>query len=884
MAHKKAGGSSRNGRDSAGKRLGVKKFGGEPVIPGNIIDPPARHQVAPRPECRHGPRLHDLRADRGPRAVPRARRPHLHLGRARSPRPSPWPRRPSNRPPAELWARERRPPALPRHALSRFGQDLREERRRRRRLRQLPPREVSSSSAARTAATAAAAATSSRVADPDLNTLIDYRYRQHFKAERGQNGMGQERTGTSGEDIVLRLPVGTQILAEDGETLIADLARARPGGADLPRRRRRPRQRPLQDLDQPRPAPRRPGLARRGALDLAASSSCWPMPGWSACPMPASRPSWPPSAAPGPKIADYPFTTLEPMLGTVVLDHDSFVIADIPGLIEGASEGGGLGDRFLGHIERCAALIHLVDGTQEDVVGAWRTIRAELDGYGHGLPTKPEILCLNKIDALTPRRSRPSAGSSKRAAKAEVHAISAVAQRGLEPILYAVLAWSPSGGPPPGTRPRPPTPPSDGPAAPGAARAPAGGQDRLVAAGRRRGRRPRRPGSTGSPRDVARLRGARAAGGDRHLGRDRPRPRAASACSPRALRLEEKQAAAAGGQILLARAWQESLARHGLETAQILITLDDTEARRRYLNARATVETLLQLGVVPVVNENDTVATTEIRFGDNDRLSARVAVMASAETLVLLSDVDGLYTADPRKDPARRAPARGRGDHARDRGHGRRRRQPGRHRRHGQQADRGPDRDRRRLRGRARARPGRAPARRRRGRRPLHPVPARHLAPPRPQGLDRRQPRRRWARCGSTPVPAGRLKRGSSLLPAGVIAVEGSFERGDAVLVTHPTARPSPRGSPPTTPPTPALRRPPDRGDRGAPRLSRPRRAGAPRRSGAALTAPNWSRQTAEIEAILDFGAHSPSGPKASRPVFVYRRRPLSARNCKSRR
>lgn len=119
----------------------------------------------------------------------------------------------------------------------------------------------------------------------------------------------------------------------------------------------------------------------------------------------------------------------------------------------------------------------------------------------------------------------------------------------------------------------------------------------------------------------------------------------------RPVRLEEKQAAAAAGQILLARAWADSLAAAGQRTAQILITLDDTEARRRYLNARATMATLLRLGVVPVVNENDTVATSEIRFGDNDRLSARVAVMASAETLVLLSDVDGLYTADPRQDP-----------------------------------------------------------------------------------------------------------------------------------------------------------------------------------------------------------------------------------------
>ena len=120
----------------------------------------------------------------------------------------------------------------------------------------------------------------------------------------------------------------------------------------------------------------------------------------------------------------------------------------------------------------------------------------------------------------------------------------------------------------------------------------------------------------------------------------------------RPTRLEEKQAAAAAGQILLAHAWQASLAAHGMRTAQILVTLDDTEERRRYLNGRATIATLLRLGAVPVVNENDTVATSEIRFGDNDRLSARVAVMISAETLILLSDVDGLYTADPSSDPA----------------------------------------------------------------------------------------------------------------------------------------------------------------------------------------------------------------------------------------
>ena len=173
--------------------------------------------------------------------------------------------------------------------------------------------------------------------------------------------------------------------------------------------------------------------------------------------------------------------------------------------------------------------------------------------------------------------------------------------------------------------------------------------------------------------------------------------RAALGLKARVLRLEDKQAAAAVGQINLAHAYQASLAQHGLPTAQLLLTLGDTESRRQYLNARSTIEALLKLGVVPVVNENDTVATNEIRFGDNDRLSARVAVMASADELILLSDVDGLYTADPGRN-RRAAPRRGQRDHAGDRGHGRRRGQPRRHRRHGQQARGRPDRHPRRLR------------------------------------------------------------------------------------------------------------------------------------------------------------------------------------------
>jgi GTP-binding protein len=277
------------------------------------------------------------------------------------------------------------------------------------------------------------------VADPDLNTLVDYRYRQHFKAERGQNGMGQERTGKSGLDIRLRLPVGTQIYAEDGETLLADLlvpgeevliCRAGDGGRGN-----------VHFKSSTNRAPRRadPGFPGEERwiwlkLKLLADAGLVGLPnvGKSTFLAAVSRAR--------PKIADYSFTTLEPMLGTVVIGHDSYIIADIPGLIEGASEGRGLGDRFLGHIERCAALIHLVDATQDDVVGAWRTIRAELEGYGNGLAEKTELLCLSKIDALTPEEVAAKRRKLERAAKAEVHAISAVAQRGLEPILYAVLA------------------------------------------------------------------------------------------------------------------------------------------------------------------------------------------------------------------------------------------------------------------------------------------------------------------------------------------------------------------------------------------------------------------------------------------------------------
>ncbi|HMR32686.1 MAG TPA: GTPase ObgE [Geminicoccaceae bacterium] len=273
--------------------------------------------------------------------------------------------------------------------------------------------------------------------DADLNTLIDYRYQQHFRAERGGHGMGKDRTGRTGEDIVLRLPVGTQVVAEDGETLIADLtepgqevvlARGGDGGFGNTHYKTSTNRAPR------RADPGHPGEERWIWLKLKLLADAGlvglPNAGKSTFLAAVSRAR--------PKIADYPFTTLEPKLGTIVLGHDEvFVLADIPGLIEGASEGAGLGDRFLGHVERCRVLIHLVDGTQEQVVRAWRTVRRELEAYGHGLADKPELLCLNKCDAL----DRVTAGRKRRAlekaAGRPVMTVSGVSGEGKAAVLAA---------------------------------------------------------------------------------------------------------------------------------------------------------------------------------------------------------------------------------------------------------------------------------------------------------------------------------------------------------------------------------------------------------------------------------------------------------------
>lgn len=234
----------------------------------------------------------------------------------------------------------------------------------------------------------------------NLNTLIDYRYSQHFRAQNGRGGAGANRTGANGRDRVLRVPVGTQVLDDDKETVLVDLTkpgtrvvllRGGDGGFGNAHYKTSTNQ-----------APRRanPGWPGREMwvwlrLKLIADAGLVGLPNAGKSTLLARL------SHARPKIADYPFTTLHPQLGVVRIDDESeFVLADLPGLIEGASEGAGLGTRFLGHVERCAAILHLIDGTEEDVVDAYRTIRRELADYRHGLAEKPEVVALNKIDAI----------------------------------------------------------------------------------------------------------------------------------------------------------------------------------------------------------------------------------------------------------------------------------------------------------------------------------------------------------------------------------------------------------------------------------------------------------------------------------------------------
>ncbi|MBQ8871095.1 MAG: GTPase ObgE [Alphaproteobacteria bacterium] len=274
----------------------------------------------------------------------------------------------------------------------------------------------------------------------NLNTLIDFRYQQHFKAPRGQHGMGSEMAGAKGEDLIIKVPVGTEIVADDGQTVLADMltpgrrfliAKGGDGGRGNTRFKTSTNQAPRYA------EPGWPGeemwvwlrlkiIADVGLIGL-------PNAGKSTFLSSVTRAR--------PKIADYPFTTMHPHLGVAWVDTREIVIADIPGLIEGAHEGVGLGDRFLKHVERCAAFLHLIDGTAEDVVTPYKTIRTELELYKDDLVNKPEVIALNKCDSLTDDEIKQKVKELEKASGHKVYAISAIAKQGVVDCLRDVAQF-----------------------------------------------------------------------------------------------------------------------------------------------------------------------------------------------------------------------------------------------------------------------------------------------------------------------------------------------------------------------------------------------------------------------------------------------------------
>ena len=277
------------------------------------------------------------------------------------------------------------------------------------------------------------------VAVDGLNTLIDFRYQQHHKAQRGVNGMGKDRTGAGGEDKIIKVPVGTEIYDMETEELICDLKRLGQkvliaeggnGGWGTARFKTATNRAPRNAN------PGAPGIERTLILrlKLIADSGLVGLPNAGKSTFLAA------TSNARPKIADYPFTTLHPGLGVIAIDGAELVMADIPGLIEGASEGAGLGDRFLGHIERCAVNLHLVDGTAEDVAADYAIIRGELDAYANGLEEKPVIVGLNKIDALTDEEVAEKRAALEQVSGFPVMELSGATGKGVQEVLRAVRA------------------------------------------------------------------------------------------------------------------------------------------------------------------------------------------------------------------------------------------------------------------------------------------------------------------------------------------------------------------------------------------------------------------------------------------------------------
>jgi GTP-binding protein len=271
----------------------------------------------------------------------------------------------------------------------------------------------------------------------NLNTLIDYRYQQHFKAKKGGNGMGKNRAGANAADCIIKVPPGTQIFAEDQETLLADLEK--PGDRALLAKGGNGGFGNAHFKSATNQAPRRANPGQPGEeltiwlrLKLIADAGIVGLPNAGKSTFLAAV------SAAKPKIAAYPFTTLHPNLGVVRAGEADFVLADIPGLIEGASEGAGVGIRFLGHIERTKVLLHLIDSTEEDVAGAYRTVRRELKAYGAGLEKKKEIVALSKCDAVDKATIKKRVEALKKAARKTPLVLSAVSGVGIKEAMFAL--------------------------------------------------------------------------------------------------------------------------------------------------------------------------------------------------------------------------------------------------------------------------------------------------------------------------------------------------------------------------------------------------------------------------------------------------------------
>lgn len=273
---------------------------------------------------------------------------------------------------------------------------------------------------------------------PNLNTLIDFRYRQHFKAERGHNGEGKDKFGRKGENLIIKVPVGTQIVADDDETIIKDMlipyerftiAKGGDGGYGNAMFKTSTNQAPR------RADPGQPGEEMWVWLKLKMIADI----GLLGFPNAGKSTFLSAVTSARPKIADYPFTTLHPNLGIAKIDDEEMLIADIPGIIEGAHDGVGLGDHFLRHVERCAVLLHLIDGTEEDVAGRYKAIRKELKLYSPALAQKREIVVLNKTDALTPEEIDEKTKALQKACRKKPMPMSGAAHAGTTEVLRALL-------------------------------------------------------------------------------------------------------------------------------------------------------------------------------------------------------------------------------------------------------------------------------------------------------------------------------------------------------------------------------------------------------------------------------------------------------------